>query len=414
MFAGKSEGDRVGMPKEQSARIYVLTSLVFIAFLVVTGSRFPFYDAIKWVQANDVYSYLKISSASPGFPTEPIMAHFAQRFIPHYFVGAVAVFLHLPLELVYRIFSISIAIATLFLSARLVLRYAKNMGVGLLVLGVAVLGPYSFRLNILVPGMIADQFYILGLVLCLIGLFERRLWAVFTGIVLSAIGKQMVLLILPGVGLFLFATYKECLGISRAGLLSLSAVGAGFAVYMALIVLSSGFSGQNIVSVQGTLSVFPWLFSDSFSFFRLFDHVLRTSLPGMPFILLIWAGCRAQEKCTLLTLENVAILLIISGPIAYAFFPGPIVQMQNQSRYAAYSAFPMAMLTLNLFPRASCSFKKIDVLLLALIGGAYSYHHKYCAFPVSPKVFLLVHLSGLLMFFAWLKLRFPKLAGQYE
>lgn len=388
-------------------RKYAWPALLLLAFLFLTGYHLGFYDAIKLVDANDVYSYLKISSAAPSLPSEPVPFHFAQRFIPHYLVGYAAAAMGIRLETSYFIFNIILVAFIFTLSARLLFRRGKPYGLTLLAFALMALSPYAFRLNLLVPGMLADMVYSLGLVLCLTGLAEKKMYLLFFGAVLAATGKQMILLVLPGLLLYTFFVVSRTCEKWKALVVCVSLAALVLGYNSLLAVLSSGFAGRNTIDGRVIFSLFPWLLSPDFSVFAFAEHLLRVFLPAVPFVMLLAKALEGGEKRELFALENGAILLIILGPAAYAFFPGPAVQMQNQSRYTASAVLPMALLALNAIPAGRLSLGKKDLFMLAPILMAYSYHHKYCFPQATPEIFLFVQLASLAGFFSWLTLRFP-------
>lgn len=72
-----------------------------MVFLYLTRYHLPFNEAIDWVQATDVYSYLVISSSASKLPTDTIPYHFSQRWIPHYLVGCLAQLFGMDMGLAY-------------------------------------------------------------------------------------------------------------------------------------------------------------------------------------------------------------------------------------------------------------------------------------------------------------------------
>lgn len=391
-------------------KTYALAAGFFLAFLLLTGARQPLMDAVKLVDANDVHSYLKISGAAPALPSDTIPYHFAQRFVPHYLAGYASRFFHISLETSYFVFNLVLLSAVMLLAARLLFGQGRPYGVTLLAFALAALAPYAFRLNLLVPGMMADLVYLLGLVLCLRGLMGGKIWPVFAGALLAATGKQMILLTLPGLLLYTFVVFGRSRGKAAALGICAALAAATLGANSLLAFFSSGFAGKNTIDGSVVFSLFPWLLSDRFTVYALSEHLLRTFLPAVPFVMLIAAAAKGRGKDEILTWENAALALVALGPVAYAFLPGPAVQMQNQSRYTASAALPMALLALKIIPAGRYCLGKKDLLLLAPVLAAYSYHHKYCVPRSLPEVFLAVHLASLVCFFIWLKLRLPKTA----
>lgn len=393
--------------KKPGYRVYAFAAAAVFVFLLLTGARLPFYEAIKLVDANDVHSYLRISAAAPDFPGEPVAFHFAQRFIPHYCVGIFSRFTGLGLERTYHAFNFTLIAAMLLLFSRLAAGKARPAGIALLAFALAALSPYAFRLNFLVPVMLADMVFTVGLAVSLYGLQEKKVPAVILGALFAASGKQMALLVLPGLALYSYTVFAERFGRARSAAFAASLAAAVFLFNGLLARWSYSFAAENIIGGGVIFGLFPWLGSDLFSVPLLAEHVLRTFLPALPFIALACAGLRNGGLKAAFTAENAALLLIILGPMAYAFLPGPVLQMHNQSRYTGSVVLPMALLALNVLPAGGYRLAGKDLLLLAPLLAVYSYHHRYCWLQSAPGVFLGVHLFSLAGLFLWLRLRLP-------
>ena len=115
--------------------VNMLTNRMFIVvvimlFLYITTYHLNFLDAVNWVQANDVYSYLTISKSAPAFPLEFISFHFSQRWIPHYIVGCIAKDLYINLDLAYAFFNGLLIFVILILFHNIVMRSACDKWLG--------------------------------------------------------------------------------------------------------------------------------------------------------------------------------------------------------------------------------------------------------------------------------------------
>jgi hypothetical protein len=153
-------------------------------------------------------------------------------------------------------------------------------------------------------------------------------------------------------------------------------------------------------------ALFPWLVSDQFSVSRFAEHISRVLVPLLPFIGILmlawWRRIKVREVLRrLMAPENVALILMVLGPMAYAFLPGPQVQMGNQSRYVALSMLPMALLTLRCLPDVRLDFSWGDYLWLGFVLCGISYHHRYTAVQATPGIFAAVHLLSLLCLLGW-------------
>ena len=71
-------------------------------------------------------------------------------------------------------------------------------------MGALILNPYGFRYYAIARGMLPALLFIAGLAVTVEALTRKRDWAVIGGIALATMGRQTVILLLPGVA-FWFA-----------------------------------------------------------------------------------------------------------------------------------------------------------------------------------------------------------------
>jgi hypothetical protein len=383
--------------------------LLVLVFLYATTYQLPFMAAIDWVQATDVYSYLHISGSAPGLPAERIAYHFSQRWIPHYLVGIFSILFSVDLGMAYTLAVLFLTFAIAWASFGVLRQSTPHTGFACLLFLIVSLSAFSYRLVIFVPGLLIDLVCVLGLAITLSGLVNRKVIWILFGMVVATLGKQLSLLLLPGVLLYALAVFGRTEG-KRAALMKCFWIGVvTVGTYALLIATSAHFAYPNSITRTVLFALFPWLVSAQFSVFRLAEHVSRVLVPLLPFVGILvlawWRRITVREVMLRLVVpENVALILMVLGPMAYAFFPGPQVQMGNQSRYVALSMLPMALLTLRCLPDVRLDLSWRDYLWLGAVLCGISYHHRYTAVQATPGVFAAVHLLsllGLLGWFAW-------------
>jgi hypothetical protein len=284
------------------------------------------------------------------------------------------------------------------------LQVARDQTLGVLIFLLLALSVFSFRLYILVPGLFADLVYVLGLTVALKGCIGRRYSLIVFGMLVATTGKQLSLLVLPGLALYIYVVWGGLLGRTKAffmgALLSLVVI----AFYQFLIYTSAGFALANSITGNVLFAFFPWLVTNHFTLGLLSEHVFRILLPLLPFML-IWAlapGALAHKARVLGAGESGAWLLMILGPMAYAFLPGPEVQMGNQSRYVGSVMLPMAILVLKTLPDIKLQLRLADYVVLAAVLLVLSYHHRYTVLQATPVVFLATQLAGLGVLACWM------------
>lgn len=386
----------------------VLASLLF---LHVTTYSLSFTAAVDWVQATDAYSYLAIAGAAPVLPADLLPYHFAQRWVPHYLVGLIAALPGFGLERAYVLAAFALCLMIFWLALDMLLRAFRDKGLAILVFLLVVLSPFAFRLFVFVPELLADLVFVLGLAMALRGLILGRLGWVLAGMAVATSGKQMSLLLLPGVLLYTWRRFNAPAARMRAHLSCLAVLAVTIAVYVLLLRTSAHFALPNSITGTVLFALFPWLRSTDFSLALLAEHLLRILIPLAPFVGILLLARRSQAAAglaaahgwirQLFALENMALLLMLLGPMAYAFLPGPQVQMGNQSRYIALAFLPMALLLARLLPPIQLSLDVRDYLVLGPLLGVYSYHHRYTLVQATPSLFLLVHVVALLALLLW-------------
>lgn len=100
--------------------------------------------------------------------------------------------------------------------------------------------------------------------------------------------------------------------------------------------------------------------------------------------------------------EVLAWVLMILGPMAYAFLPGPEVQMGNQSRYIGPVMLPLAILVLKTLPDIKLKLCLVDYLVLGAALLLLSYHHRYTMLQASPMIFLATQFLGMGLLASWM------------
>lgn len=401
------------MSVKNSIAIQSLIVALVIIFLYSTKYQLPFKESIEWVGATDVYEYLVIASFAPDFPKERISFHFSQRWIPHYLVGFLSYFFGLELGIAYSIANLALLGVILIVALRVLLRQAEDEKFGLLLFFMLALSAFSFRLNIFVPGLLADLVFILGLAFTIGGLQNKSMVTILFGAVIATAGKQFSIIILPGLILYtlivFLGVYGKIRALTYAGLVGSAVIG----FYLFLLYTSKNFSTSNTMTIGVLISIIPWTLSDQFTRGLFLEHLTRIFIPLAPFLLILILLPRHKEPLSKHSsklayfkyFEMWALGLLIFGPAAYAFFPGPLVQMGNQSRYMAATLLPMALLTASSFPNLRIKLNWTDIVALGGILMTLSYHHRHTAAQATPITLLVVQMVGLTGFAAWLVLR---------
>lgn len=393
---------------------FVITQASLLCLYLTT---FPIsgMNAINWVGATDAYSYLTMATASPGFPAESVAFHFAQRWVPHYLIGAFANYFDINIGTAYLISCFVLCELFFWIALNLLLKSTQDRELSIVLFLLAALSPFAMRLFIFVPELLADLVFMLGTSVVLFGLLKRNVYWIIFGAIIGTAGKQLFLLLLPGVALYVWSIFHVEFGRRWAVAMASLVVIAAITTFWLLAISSNSFAFQNSITGTVLFAVIPWFFSEKFSHLLFQEHLLRIMFPLAPFfgmLLIFWVKKYVQigDKFIkllkpLCTVENISLALLILGPIAYAFLPGPVVQMGNQSRYVGINLLPMALLTSRLLPNLHLQIVKADYWFLGAVLCAFSYHHRYTLLQSTPKTFLVIHILALIGFLIWFNMR---------
>ncbi|TGL57194.1 hypothetical protein EHQ58_12875 [Leptospira ognonensis] len=383
-----------------NAKITFTISILIISFLLLTTLNLSFFESIDWVQANDVYSYLKISLSYPQFPHEQIASHFAYRFVPHYFVGFLASFFSIEIGTSYSIVNFIFSFGIIYFSIRTIQAFHPKSKISVLFVLIFLVSPFVLRLNLFSPGLLADTVHIFGLVLCLYAVGIKKIPWLLVGIFFAAIGKQFIILELPGL-LFLMSSIlkdnqSKLEAILWVGLLIVYTV----FLYFGLNYLGKSFADPIAIGFRTFFSFFFWVFSAGFSYRLLFEHFFRLLLPVFPFIILFFGLRNLFQIKRMITLKNIGFLFVFLAPLAYGFLPGPEVQMGNQSRYSSVGLLALVLLLLDMISDFDFSWDYRIILLSIFYLLMHTYHHKYTIFDSVQIVTLSTQLvSYVILYF---------------
>lgn len=382
--------------------LWLLGLVCFIALLQLTRYHLDFRQAIDWVQATDVSSYSLIANYAFDTPVK-LEFHFAQRWVPHYIVGVLARTIGCDIHLSYAILNALVISLIAYSAKRLLISDRANNDLGFLILLLFLFSAYTFRLYVFVPGLFADLVYLLGVAIALLGCRRQKIFLVIIGLVVATLGKQFSILVLPGILVYIFAVWGKSQGRIGAIKLSMLAIGAVLGTLWLVTLTSESFSLENSITPDKWFAIITFFTSENFTARLLGFHLLRIAAPLAPF-LLIWVllpMSRRERFRYLLSWESLALLLIVLGPITYAFLPGPILQMGNQSRYVAASALPLALLVVRISPPITVTLRVFDWIVIPIVLLLISYHHRYTLIQGDTAAFATTQFTGLAILGVW-------------
>ena len=304
-----------------------------IGFLLLSN-RWLNWDAGKrFLLVEDVRSYELLAKSAPSLPAGDVPYHHAQRLFIHYIVGCFYKIFSLPIGVAYEIWAFLIAGAIVFVVDRILLRLKLELDARTAVLAVLLLNPYTFRYYFIVPGMIADLVFVLGLSITLLCLVDVSIGGLLAGLVLATLGRQAAILILPGILLWIIFTKPwQKFDIQKRLLICASSVVAVIGVYRLTGMLVLPFTGAPQLTIHD-FDLMTWITGPLFTASGLFEHILRVFLPFcFPFALMIGAGVLKYWKR--LPAEFWAGSIMFAATLFQPLMVNPKSMGHNESRHA--------------------------------------------------------------------------------
>ena len=390
----------------------VIAFILALSFAVVTQRWMGFDQGSQFVVATSSPLYVEIARAAPTYPSSAPY-YIAERALPHFGVGVVAKALGISVETAY----LGTTIALIFLILLTVyfglvqLRIPSELSA--LLLSSILLNPYAFRYYLLAQPMFTDLIFVLGLALLVLGLFYARFAVVLVGLLIAVLGRNTVLLILPGALLGIWAFFEPRLRLLKMGVALVVTI-----VAVKLLEAHAMTLGKPEWSEAGLLfSMASWISSPDFSLTVLAQHVLRSFLPILiPLAFLFGTTALEGTGKKFKNLKAQALLLIVAGILVAALLPSPAIQQNSQGRFSAYAIVVMTLLVGWLWSGSSASASesvepgaevKVRQGLWIVLGvtlGAASLHHMYTIIgPVNVADFGMFHVAAceLLAIVSW-------------
>jgi hypothetical protein len=317
------------IPMPQSSReitpVFPSAVLAVILFLALCGTTrwLSLEEAFRDEKATDIETYLAIARAAPSLPPAgaQLVFHHAQRFASPYLVGLVAWCTHLPPEQVFRA-AVFVTIALIVWVAYGILRHLRvPEPYGTLCLALLILHPYTFRLYIAIPPMMDDLVFVLGLSLLVYGLLKGRLGKSLMAALISTLGKQTALFVLPVIALWIFfgpPWSRLSLGKRATGLFLITLV--MLTCYFVTASVAARFSGPSLGVYFMLTGLARWMRSD-FNAVTLANFLFKSVFPFL-FPLAIGGAllCRTRPR---LPREFYLLLAVVIAVCSQPLLGGP-------------------------------------------------------------------------------------------
>jgi hypothetical protein len=378
---------------------HLLIVVSLALFVAATNRWMSWAGGIRYLTARDVGSYEAIATAAPGLPDVLLPAHHAARFPVHWTVGTISALSGIPLHLVYRVALGAIVAVTLLLLHAIIADRLPD-GSYVVVLAAFVLDPYTLRYDILVPGMLADAVFVLGIALAVFGLCRVRPWPVLAGMALAAAARETALLTVPVViaWLVLAPAWRIRPPAARLALGGAVAVAVG-AIFLTIGAVADGFSAPVLPGVHDARAVAagyslpgPSLSTiDDYTILgalsspgSLAEHLARVATPLFTVLgLLAAAGLvgRRRGRGNGAPFEFWAALALAASIVVQPLLVSPAVLADNETRLAALALLPLAvalgLLIERVGPRLDLRSPSREAPLIVGVLAVASLHHLY-------------------------------------
>ena len=158
-----------------------------------TEHWYDWHKPIALQFGGDVPAYERIARAAPSLPDQPLRTQHAQRFPVHWLVGSLADATGVGLHVAYWI-AMGVVLGALVLVTHLLLvRAGAGPQAYAICFGALVGSAYAVRFLLTVPGMLADDVFLVGLALVVLSLVRNDYRLLVGGLALATIGRQTAL-----------------------------------------------------------------------------------------------------------------------------------------------------------------------------------------------------------------------------
>lgn len=341
----------------------------WIALVLATQAWRPWRDGISLGYATDVASYERIALAAPGLPSVRLQLQHAERFAPHWLVGAIAAATGIPLHDLYWA-ATSLVLLALFLAidaalaAAAVAPAAHGLALGLLVASVF---PVHYLLD--APGMLQDAVFLAGLAVALLGFARGRFLLVLAGLAVGTLGRESMVPV--GLAAAVWIVHAPAWRPRRAQYAAIAAL-IPAALYTVLHEVAVHFAQP--ADALSTITVIGSLGQPA----ALAEHLGRSLLPLLvPFAVLMAAAIRAPGRLPRGPLLLGAVVLAETLSLA------PDWTAHNEPRLAALALPPVVVAVGILLSRAPLEGWRIAIVAASIVLA--SLHHLYTRLPTESS-----------------------------
>lgn len=180
---------------------------VLTLFLLVwiTNEHFSLVESTDEMGHIGIHKYVALSRGSPA-EWRAVPFHDAQRFMLPALIGFASRSLNIGLDNAYAAFALFFLLGTVIVTARVLVCLKVSKRVQQLTLFLVVFNPYLIRYYTAFPGEVTHAAFNHGVSLVILGLVEKRVALIISGITLASATRQVTFLLLPPLWVWLWSS----------------------------------------------------------------------------------------------------------------------------------------------------------------------------------------------------------------
>ena len=359
-----------------NSKIY-LNLFILVAYLLIyfTNINYDRETSLK-LGFNDQIHYLNILNSSPSLPANEINASQAQRIIPIYAIGLFIKYFNL--FDFYENFLIILIICCHFF----IIHYFKKIldffkiedTIKLFFLFIFLCNPYIFRLSLIAPLMINDQFFILGsLMFVYYCLIKNYFFLIFAAVLISISRQTSMVFIFFIIGnIYVNLFYKKNFKDIFFLIFSILTI---FCIQFFNLKFSNLFAVDNNENLIKSITEIFYL---NFSLYDLTLFIARYFIANyvLFFFLTVYLLFVNKKR---INSDLILILILALSITAQPLLGGPVYTAGNISRLSVLSYPFFLIFFANIFSKDKIILVLKSNLMLLLIFLS-SFHHNYSIF----------------------------------
>ncbi|OGX23481.1 MAG: hypothetical protein A2Y03_04875 [Omnitrophica WOR_2 bacterium GWF2_38_59] len=397
----------------------LLFVLACIIVLFVTNKWLSWEVGNKYLMADDVRLYVKMAEKAPSVEYIGMRFHIAQRFFVNSIVGNLANFTGIGIAAVFSFMTFLCSIILIWYMHKLLLLFDFSLHNYCLGMAFFIFNPYIFRYHALVPGLLHEIIFLIGVLVLIIGLIEGRMTKLITGCVLSVLARQTTVLMVPGLVLWILfgSGWKEKHLKPRLFYAVLSVLSIIFTYFITSHVASLSLSESE--NLNHMIGIIEWVQENGFNLSIISELILRTFMSHLLILSFIAAATINMRRYFVdvkLPFEFWALIImmlvvvsqpILAGPFHTGYPKGNGTRLGMMGIIPTLTAFCFFIKSIKCWPER---FDRKELIVFAsgiLLG---SIHHMYTSFgPASSEGFLVMYFLACMLIGSGVFLVFSRL-----